>query len=132
MSTDTTIKKAPPSKPGFTLPPSRKPQTAEEFIAAAGKAPADVLAVPAAAAVATSVDESLLPWEGQDDALRRAQQPYRLTAKEAASLDFILKNKPGMRSRHAYVLEALLIALRRDVKTLTGEDIEFAALPGEK
>lgn len=114
---DTTSNKKPSN---FSLPPPRK-QTPEEFIAGAGKPPADIVAPPP-----SSVPR--LPWEGLDDSLRRPQQPYRLTGKEVAVLEFVVQNKPGVRSKHAYVLEALLNDLKKDIKTLTGEDIDFTGL----
>lgn len=120
-----------PTKPGFALPPARRPQSAEEFIAGAGQPPSEIVAAaPASSTPASS--EGRLPWEGEDDSHRRGLQPYRLTQKEIAALDFILKNKPGVRSRHAYVLEALLTAMTRDVKQLSGEDIKFSALSTDK
>lgn len=112
----------------FALPPARKPTTAEEFIAGAGKPPADAVAAATPVIPAKPSNGSRLPWEGEDDAMRRAGQPWRLTPKETAALTFVVENKPGARSRHDYLLKAGLRALQQDIKTLTGEDIEFAAL----
>ena len=117
-------------KHSFGLPPRRPPATAEEFIAGAGQphpGPASAAAVPATAVPKAEV-VSRLPWEGADDSKRVQRQPYRLTDKEFAALNFIIQNKPGFRSTHAYVLDAVLQAMTRDLKGLTGETIEFAAL----
>lgn len=117
------VEKKVAGKPAFVLPPRRPPATAEEFIAGAGQ-PGQAAVEPATTAKAVVANR--LPWEGADDSKRIQRQPYRLTDKEFSAMNFIIQNKPGFRSTHAYVLDAVLQAMTRDLKALTGEDIEFA------
>ncbi|MGX9960630.1 hypothetical protein ACW0US_17930 [Xanthomonas euvesicatoria] len=118
------------SKPdtSFRLPPrpTASQQDVEAFLnnapdqRAASSAPA-----PAAAAAAEVDVETRMPWEGLAESRRSPVQPMRLNESEQAMLEFVTKNKPGVRSKHSYLLAALQEQLRADIKALTGEDVTF-------
>ncbi|KAF1702963.1 hypothetical protein CSC66_09315 [Pseudoxanthomonas kaohsiungensis] len=78
---------------------------------------------PSARAAAAPADQ--LPWEGLDDKRRSPAHQMRMTEKELATLNWLVLNKPGTKSRHLYMLELIQKGMAADVKLLTGEDVVF-------
>lgn len=77
------------------------------------------------ASSAAAVPSTALPWEGKADSRRTPIQPLRLTLAEQAMIEFVVSTKPGIKSKHSYMLDVLQRALQADIKELINEDVEF-------
>ncbi|MEX3556852.1 MAG: hypothetical protein VB135_00005 [Burkholderia sp.] len=115
----------------FRMPPAPPQKTEADLQAFLDQAPdrrdgqpkaaASVDAAPAAAATPSTA----LPWEGKPDSRRTPIQPLRLTLAEQSMIEFVVSTKPGVKSKHSYMLDVLQRALRADIKELINEDVEF-------
>ena len=106
---------------GFSVPTRTPPASAEEFIAGATRPTVATAVVPAPPPAATPAGK---PWE-QSDGPRIGKLVLRATTREAAILDWLYDNKPGVRSKHDYVLKAVQRQMQEDLAKLAGVQVDF-------
>ena len=112
----------------FRMPPAPPQKTDAELNAFLEQAPdrRDGQAKPAVSVdSAAATPSTALPWEGKPDSRRTPIQPLRLTLAEQSMIEFVVSTKPGVKSKHSYMLDVLQRALRADIKELINEDVEF-------
>lgn len=105
---------------GFTRPP--RPTSAEEFIAGATR---PQIAEPAQKAKAPKTQKGEFEPLDFEDSPRIGKLVLRTSPRENAVLEWVYENKPGVRSKHDYILKAVQRQLEEDLASLTGKDFTF-------
>ena len=101
--------------------PAEPPKTPQEFIAGAQRPQVIESGASSAPSKAGGV---VNPLEFADTP-RIGKMMLRTSPRENAVLEWVYANKPGVRSKHDYLLKAVQRQMEEDLATLAGSDFKF-------